>query len=303
MILGDMVLCKVPTLRDCMENPMTTNITKMKQQTGVNGHHSQPAPAVDPFPYGWRTVAQVQPDGSTCYVDIPLTQADFLDPQVGDHLVQSHQHLQFVVSLFNRFSAHYRHDPTVGVFSDLKMLWGLPNEKEPAPDLAIVPNIQDKDKQRASFQVKEEGTRPCLIVEVVSPQYPGDDTTKVEIYERVGIAEYIIIDAQFGEDDAEIELTGYRLINGRYHLIFPDPQGRILSKTTNVWFELDQKKRNLFLVDAATGKRLLKHEEVSEALEETVATLAATNQALAEERQRAEAAEAELARLRKLYGV
>lgn len=289
---------------------MTTSIDQIKQLSTLNGHYTNGAktePAAR-FPYGWRTVAEVQPDGSTHHVDIPLTQADFLDPQVGDHLVQSHQHLQFVVALFNCFSAHYRHDPTVGVFSDLKMLWGIPNEKEPAPDLAVVPNLKDKEKQRTSFQVKDEGTRPCLVVEVVSPQYPGDDTTKVDIYERVGIEEYIIIDANFEEDDSEIELTGYRLVNGRYRLIQPDPQGRLLSRTTHVWFELDQKKRNLFLVDAATGKRLLKHEEVTEALEETAVALAATNQALIAERQRAEverqraeAAEAEVARLRSLF--
>lgn len=294
-------MCKVQLACDCMETAMTTSIEEhkqpIKQESSSNGHptNGTKATAVDHFPYGWRTVAEVQPDGSTRYIDLPLTQADFLDPQVGDHLVQSHQHLQFVVSLINRFSAHYRHDPTVGVFSDLKMRWGIPGEKEPAPDLAIVPNVKDKAKQRSSFAVKAEGTRPCLVIEVVSPQYPGDNTTKVDIYERAGIEEYIIIDAQF-EEDGEIELTGYHLVNGRYRLIRPDPQGRILSRTTNIWFELDQQKRNLFLIDASSGRRLLNHEETSDALEET-------NRALLEERQRAAAAEAELARLRTLYGL
>ena len=285
-----------------MEMPVTTLFEQTKPATLLNGYHANGAqdPLVERFPYGWRTIAEVQPDGSTNYIDIPLTQADFLDPQVGDHLVQSNKHLQFVVSLFNRFSAYYRHDPTIGVFSDLKMLWGIPKEKEPAPDLAVVPNITDKEKHRPSFDMQEEGARPCLVVEVVSPHYPGDDTIKVDIYERVGIEEYIIIDAQFDEDEGEIELTGYRLVNGRYRLIKPDSHGRILSRTTNIWFELDQKKRNLFLVDASTGKRLLKHEEASDALEETAAALAATNRALIEERQRAEAAEAEIARLRSL---
>lgn len=295
---------------------MTTAFEQIRQSTHFNGHHTNGVaePYVDRFPYGYRTMAEVQPDGTTKYIYIPLTQADFLDPQVGDHLVQSNKHLQFVVSLFNRFSAHYRHDPTTGVFSDLKMLWGISGEKEPAPDLAIVPNLIDKEKPRPSFDMQEEGTRPCLVVEVVSPHYPGDDTIKVDIYERVGIEEYIIVDAQFDEEDGEIELTGYRLVNGRYRLMKPDPQGRILSRTTNVWFELDQKKRNLLLVDATTGKRLLKHEEANDALDETLEALTAANSALSKERQRAEAerqraeaerqraeaAEAEVARLRSL---
>jgi len=288
---------------------MTTSIKPIKQSISLNGHQTNGAKEepVDAFPYGWRAVAEIQPDGSTRYVDIPLTQADFLDPQVGDHLVQSHQHLQFVVTLINRFSAHYRHDPNTGVFSDLKMLWGISGEKEPAPDLAIVPNIKDKEKKLSSFAVKKEGARPCLVIEVVSAHYPGDDTTKVGIYERVGIEEYIIIDAQWEEDDGEIQLTGYRLVNGRYRRIRPDPQGRLLSKTTNVWFELDEMKRDLLLTDAITGKRLLKYEERGDALEETTMALLAERQRVEAERQRAEmadqraaAAEAEVARLRAL---
>ena len=312
---------------------MTTTIKPIKQPISLNGHHTNGAKEepVDAFPYGWRTVAEIQADGSTRYVDIPLTQADFLDPQVGDHLVQSHQHAQFVVTLINRFSAHYEHDPTTGVFSDLKMLWGIPGEKEPAPDLAIVPNIKDNEKKLSSFAVKKEGARPCLVIEVVSAHYPGDDTTKVDIYERVGIEEYMIIDAHWEEDDGEIELTGYRLVNGRYRRIRPDPQGRLFSKTTNVWFALDETKRDLLLTNAITGKRLLKYKERGEALlaERQRAEVADQRAEVADQRaemadqraemadqraeaerqraemanQRAAAAEAEIARLRKLYGL
>lgn len=260
---------------------MTTRLDSLNQTPARNGHHTphSTGEGSDPFPYGWRTVAARQPDGSTRYLDIPLTQNDFLDPQVGDHLVQSDAHLKLMLSLIDRFEQQYLHDPTVGVFGDLKMRWGMPGEKEPAPDLAIVPNLQDKEKLRSSFDVVAEGTLPCLVVEIVSPQYPGDDTTKVDIYTRVGIPEYIIINPHFEQRHGEIELTGYRLVEGRRQRMRPDARGRLLSKTTNVWFELDVQKRKLHLVDATTGKRLLTHTE---------------------ERQRADAAEAEIARLRAL---
>lgn len=260
---------------------MTTSPKQTKQWHGRNGHDTNGTTTVpvDRFPFGWRTITERQPDGSVRSIDLPLTQADFLDPQVGDHLVQSDAHLKLMLSLIARFEQQYLHDPTVGVFGDLKMRWGIPGEKEPAPDLAIVPNLQDKEKPRSSFDVVAEGTLPCLVVEIVSPQYPGDDTTKVDIYTRVGIPEYIIINPHFEQRHGEIELTGYRLVDGRRQKMRPDAQGRLLSQTTNVWFALDAKKRTLHLVDARTGKRLLTHTE---------------------ERERADAAEAEIARLRAL---
>ncbi|MEZ4865605.1 MAG: Uma2 family endonuclease [Caldilineaceae bacterium] len=280
-----------------MEQPMTTDVKESQWMDGRTGYHSPSTAALpDRYPYGYRTVAQVQPGGSTDYEYIPLTQADFLDPQVGDHFVQSDQHIKLMFSLMGRFIQYYRHDPTVGVFGDLKMLWGMPGEKEPAPDVAIVPNLKNHEAYRSSFNVVAEETRPCLVIEIMSPQYPGDDTVKVGIYERAGIEEYLIINPHFEKEDGEIDLTGYRLQNGRYRKIAPDAKGRIFSATTNIWFELDAAKRTLTLVDGRTGKRLLTHDE------EHDERLAAEERAAAE-RQRAEAAEAELARLRKLYGV
>ncbi|MFN8486316.1 MAG: Uma2 family endonuclease [Caldilineaceae bacterium] len=250
-------------------------------------------PDDDPFRYGWRTVAETLPDGQIHYHDIPLTPEDYLDPQLGDYMVQSDPHLILVVSLYNRFKKKYHNDPTTGVFSDLKMFWDKPDLKEPAPDLAIVPKLKTKKARRRSFNVRKEGTRPCLIVEVVSPDYPGDDTVKVKIYEQVGITEYIIIDLHFENETKPGTLTGYRLVDGVYQPIQPDAQGQLLSETTGVQFGLDDSKRDVVLTNAVTGERLLDDEEEYEArLEEQQARLAAEA--------RAAAAEAELARVKAL---
>jgi hypothetical protein len=66
-----------------------------------------------------------------------------------------------------------------------------------------------------------------------------------------------------------------------------------LSETTQIWFELDAKKRNLHLVDAVTGQRLLTHAEERQRAE-------AERQRAERADQRAAAAEAEIARLRSL---
>jgi hypothetical protein len=224
-----------------------------------------PTQVDDPYRYGYRVVPETQKNGEITYQFVPLAQADFLDPQVGDHLVQSDPHVKLVISLVNRFEKRYLYTPAVGVFSDLKMEWGIPGLKEPAPDLAIVPGLKNKQKRRSTFDVAAEGTRPCLIVEVTSPRYPFDDTVKVGIYQQAGIQEYIIVDAHFEEDDAAVELKGYRLVEGEFQPMTPDAQGSLVSETTGVRFGLDAVQRRLILTDAVTGERLLTDEEEYEA--------------------------------------
>jgi hypothetical protein len=147
----------------------------------------------------------------------------------------------------------------------MKMKWGIPGLKEPAPDVAVIPNLKNKEVGRQSFDVVKEGTRPGLIVEVMSPDYPGDDTIKVEIYERAGITEYIIINPYAGVEGAGCEMWGYRLAGQKYRLIELDEHGRLLSQTTGVWFGLDESRRRVVLTDAATGERLLTAREEKEA--------------------------------------
>jgi len=106
-------------------------------------------------------------------------------------------------------------------------------------------------------KIVEERTRPCLVIEIISPNYPGDDTHKVLIYEKAGIAEYIIIDPHSSAKKPYYELFGYRLKGKKYRPIKPDKQGRLLSETTQVWFSTANDKRELILTDASTGKRLL----------------------------------------------
>ena len=275
---------------------MVTHL-KNYQATGKRNSVHGPTPngekAADPFRYGYRTVPERLPDGKIHYHYMPLTQADFLDPQEGDHLTQSDPHIKFVISLVNRFEKYYLHLGSVGVFSDLKMRWNTPGLKEPAPDLAIVPGLQNKTKYRGTFDVSEEGTRPCLVVEVVSPNYPGDDMEKVAIYQQAGIQEYIVINPHFDDETTVYELKGWRLVNGQYQTMQPDAEGRLLSETTGVWFALTADQRDLLLTDATTGEKLLTAEEEYEA------RLRAESRA-ASEAQRADAAEAEVARLRAL---
>jgi colicin import membrane protein len=250
-----------------------------------------PPKAEDKFPYGWRYKKKTLPTGEEIDYEEPLTAADFLDPQLGDCMIQRDKHLRSNINLFTAFDNHYANDPSVGVFSDLKMVWGIPGLKEPAPDLAVVPNLknQDEDTDRPTFDVNKEGTRPCLVVEIMSPGYPGDDTKKVKIYEQARIQEYIIINPHSDKARPFYEIWGYRLKAGQYKLITPDKQGRLLSRTTKVLFSVHDKGRRLRLKDARTGKWLLNARETDVALlTETKARQKAEDRALAEAKARIE---------------
>jgi Uma2 family endonuclease len=225
-------------------------------------------PDEDEFPYGWRYVSETLPDGRVVHHQIPLTPADFLDPQEGDQFVHNSLHNLLIYLIFGVFNARYQNDPHTGVFCQLKMKWGIPDLKEPAPDLAIVPNLtRDKEINRTSFYVEEEGTRPCLALEVVSPNYPGDDTAKVDIYRQAGVTEYFIFNPHANPRKNERALQGYRLIDGLYWPIQADKQGRLLSRTTGVWFQVSTSGQELLFTDVLTGEWLLPDYEVRAAWE------------------------------------
>jgi Uma2 family endonuclease len=201
--------------------------------------------------------------------------------------------------LVNLLKPHFASREDVKVTGDLKMIWGIPELQEPSPDVAVIPRVRDKHKDRESFNVQQEGTRPCLIIEVVSSKDAetrrNDYEKKVQIYERAGIPEYLIYDPPTRFTKGRLLLTGYRLgAGGRYRRIEPDDRGFFRSETTDLLFGIAEDRRTPLVIEA-TGERLLTGEEAAQEAEDLARA--------AEERARREAearkaAEAENARLR-----
>jgi Uma2 family endonuclease len=246
------------------------------QATPTEGGLSRPVPRPEILPYGWRYQLQKKPNGTEYYVEIPLTEADFLDPQEGDRKMQKSKHARCTVEIFNRLDNYYAKDRTTGVFFDLKMEWGIPGLKNPAPDISVVPRLRDKDADLGSFKVKEQGTRPVLVIEVMSPHYQGDDTVKVKLYRRAGIKEYLIVNPYHGDQRNHYHLTLYRLVGRKYQQIEPDQEGCWLSETTGVFFGVSADKREVTLMVAETGEKLLTPREEQQArLQEQQARLEA----------------------------
>lgn len=212
---------------------------------------------------GWRTEIVTQPDGSIDYIQIPLTSEEFLHPVEGYHLPNSTFHDDAAGDAKDMLTRRYANDANIGVFRDLIIQWGIPNLKNHCPDTFVVFGIQNKEQNRTEFVVSEEGVRPSLIIEVVSPRYRKEDRqTKVKHYAEAGVQEYLIIDRRKQRQQAIEEVLGYRLVDGQYLPLTPDEDGRILFETVGLFIGLENGR--VVMEDAQTGERLLNSLELEQ---------------------------------------
>ena len=225
-----------------------------------------------------------RPDGKKEQVELRLTPELFLNPQVGDQIMQGERHGDTATDLYRLLKSHFRKQPKILVLFDVKHLFG-PELPGPGPDISIIPGSRKGD--RFSFDVETEGTLPCLIIEVVSPLDSKirrtDLKDKVEVYQRAGIQEYLILDSTLR--DRRYRILGYRLDHAdRYRPILPDADGRILSETTDLWFQASPDGERALVFEYPGGRRLLNLDEEKDRAEQ--------------EAQARKAAEEEAARLR-----
>ena len=229
----------------------------------------RPAPEeADPFRYGWRPKYIRLVGGKVEEQRIPLTAADLLDPQLGDvTLVQGGPHWKLSRRLAEVLELFFEEDAEVMVVGDMKMIWGIPGLKEPAPDVAVIRGVKARDEVREVFDVVKEGVRPCLVIEVVSPKYDeirrNDYVEKKDIYERAGIPEYLIVEPYRVAGNPIRQWTGYRLgLDGCYQRIEPDAEGHLLSETTGLLFGIAE-SGGYQVINARTGEPLLDLSQLS----------------------------------------
>ena len=203
------------------------------------------------------------PGGRMELVEMPLTPELFLNPQVGDKMTQGKRHGETVHQIAGLLYDFFDPVPDVLVTFDLKYLFG-PGLSKPSPDISVIRGVQDKDADRESFDVVAEGVRPCLVIEVVSPLSSRirktDLEDKVTLYRRVGITEYLILDCQ--RRDRRFRLLGYRLGPSGYKPIEPDKEGRLLSETTGLWFQVSPDGNRVRIFEYPSGEPLLTKQEV-----------------------------------------
>ncbi len=222
----------------------------------------------DEYYYGYRTIIGYDKDGRESVSYRPLTLDDFLEPEEGDVYMEGSLHEKDLVSLKSIFRFHLKDRKDITVFSNLKIEWGIRNLENPAPDISIIRDVEDPEKPRGTFSVPEEGVKPFFVLEMVSPRYRRPDTVdKPVIYRKAGVSEYIIADPGLKKNKISYTVKGYRLIGNRYVEASPDPQGRIYSRTADVWIGTNESRDKLVIYDGQTDEPILPDEERAEAAE------------------------------------
>lgn len=211
---------------------------------------------------------------------IPLSRTIEYPESDGRPMAETPDHGQVIVDLFHALSRRYAEVPDVYVWFNMLLYYVEGNPRASvAPDVFLVQGV-DKERERRTYKVWEEGRAPSWICEVTSKSTRDEDVaTKKGIYERLGVLEYFLFDP-LGEY-LKPRLQGYRLAGGKYERLAPQAAGSLWSPTTGL--RLVPEGKRLRLLDAETGEPLPWPDE------DAVARRAAERQAEDERRARATA--------------
>ena len=205
----------------------------------------------------------------------------------GEPMAETPIHVLAIMLLFEALQDFFRTRPDVYTGSNMFWYWekGNPAARR-APDVMVIPGVGRADR-RSFFSWKENGAVPAVIFEVASEKTWRENLEeKRRDYERLGVKEYFVFDPEAAY--VRPPLRGFRLAKAAYRAVKAAADGRLTSKQLGL--HLAAEGRMLRLSDARTGERVLTREEC----------IAQERQRAEEERQRAQALEAEVARLRAL---
>jgi Uma2 family endonuclease len=229
---------------------------------------------------------------------IPLQREIYYPESDGTPMAETDLHRNEMFDLIKALDRRYRDEPDVYVSGNLFFYYvkGDP-QAVVAPDVFLVKGVEKRT--RGTYKLWEEGRVPSLVIELTSDNSQDVDLfKKKQCYEGLGIEEYFLHDPF--QDYLDPALQGFRLVNGRYQPIAPEPDGSLRSLTTGLLLRTEGKR--LRLVDEATGETLLWDEERDVKFQqEQVARQAAEERADREAAAR-RALEEELERLRRELG-
>jgi Uma2 family endonuclease len=166
-----------------------------------------------------------------------------------------------------------------------------------APDVIVVFGVPGG--RRRTYKLWLERVPPTVVIEVTSRKTKREDLrTKRELYAQLGVAEYYLYDPT--AEYLYPPLQGFQLARDEYAEL-PRAEGGGYH-SPHLGLALGLVGGRLTLIDVVTGTRLLRPAEQSAALVQAEALALMERERADLQRQRAEAAEAELALLRAQLG-
>ncbi len=193
----------------------------------------------------------------------------------GEPMAETEDHLDETIYLIEALRERFRDTPDVYAWGDLFLYF---KEGDPrsvvSPDVFVIKGVSKRRRRIYKFW-EEQGRGPCLVVEVTSDSTRDEDLgRKKNLYERLGVEEYVLYDPLGDYLDPRIQ--GFHLISGRYQKIPLQADGSLISRTAGVTFRMEGSQ--IRLVDTASGQSLPRYEEARArnlALEEENARLRA----------------------------
>lgn len=211
----------------------------------------------EPF-YGWRYIKRTQPDGTEKYEEVELRQEDLLYPEEGDHVVYEPVHTRDFKYCSDALETFFKDDPSVVVLSDNRVDFGAAGVRPLGPDILVLFDVRQW-LRNPTFQLAVEGGRPVLVVEIASPGTYGNDVgIKKDLYHRVGVRRYIIVD-RGPKNEEPARLIGYERTRQGWRTMKPDAQGRLTLAPVPLVIGIEDDRP--WLYDATTGERLRDHTE------------------------------------------
>jgi hypothetical protein len=234
-----------------------------------------PARDTNPYTYGWRYVTRRGANGEVTLDEVPLTLEDVLHPLEGDVIPENSLHGIERDYIRRACQSRLRGVAGVLVLADCLIDWDHPIIRPISPDVSVIFDVADPGLPRGMFYTAREGTRPSLVLEIVSSHTRANDITKIDLYYQLGIPEYVMIDRQREDGPRSLihrrwEPTGWVVTEG-------DENG-VLLQAANVRLRLRDNRAVCF--DATTGEEILDYGELEEARDQ----LQEANTELQEER-------------------
>ena len=190
-----------------------------------------------------------------------MTRGDGSAISDGNRMIESDLHRDLMVALIDTLRRRYEDRDDVYVSGNL-LVFHTPGDKRRhvSPDVFVVRGVPKHS--RDNYLIWEEGRGPEVVIELTSSSTRREDTgPKLELYRDViGVREYFLFDPR--EDYLEPSMQGHRLRGGRYVTIRP-VEGRLPSQVLGVHLERDGEQLRLF--DPATGEHLMTRAEAAEA--------------------------------------
>jgi Uma2 family endonuclease len=213
----------------------------------------------------------------------------------GEPMAETEVHILALVDLLSTLRFHYRSQPGYYVIGNMFLYYqeGNPTARK-APDLMVVKGI-DTSFPRRVFKAWEEKAVPSVIIELTSKDTCEEDLgPKKTLYARLGVPEYIMFDPL--HEYLPHRLEGYRLVGKKYVPLKTETDGGLISRELGL--RLRPEESYLRGYDIKTGKRILAPEEWYSLAQEAIEEADQEKRRAEKEKLRAEAAEAEVARLR-----